>query len=179
MTEPAQPSEPVHVRPFDPGERLSTALRIYRDHLPSFAKIVVAVVVPVQFLESALVVSTSSAGKTVVDPASAIVRAPALFALVAGVFGAGLLTLVASMVASAASMEAVNDAYQGRTPDWGSSLRATVDRLGPLLWLTLLFALGVGIGFALFFVPGVFLAVAWSAAFPILVFERHEGTDAL
>src|SRR2546421_357712 len=107
MTEPARPPEPVHVRPFDPGERLSTALRIYGDHLPTFVRIVLVVVLPLQLIESLIVASTSSAGKTVIDPSSAVFRSPAGFAVLAGVFGAGLFTWLASMLASAASIGAV------------------------------------------------------------------------
>jgi hypothetical protein len=47
------------------------------------------------------------------------------------------------------------------------------ERLWPLLGLYLLMGLGVTIGFCLLVVPGVLLALAWSAAPPVLIEERR------
>jgi hypothetical protein len=42
----------------------------------------------------------------------------------------------------------------------------------PLLAVAILFGLGVGIGFILLIVPGVFLLTIWSVAAPVTVIER-------
>lgn len=42
----------------------------------------------------------------------------------------------------------------------------------PTLLLTILWTLGVGLGFALLIVPGVFLVVLWSVVFPALIVDR-------
>lgn len=62
---------------------------------------------------------------------------------------------------------------EGRRAGFGECLRAALSVLLPLIGLSLLIALGVGIGIVLLVVPGVMLYVAWCVAAPALVEERR------
>jgi hypothetical protein len=52
-------------------------------------------------------------------------------------------------------------------------------RLGPMLWLTLLLGLGLILGFLAFVIPAIWLAVAWSVTYPVLLVEDVRGVAAL
>jgi len=48
----------------------------------------------------------------------------------------------------------------------------------PLIGLTILFALGIGIGFMLLIIPGFILLLMWAVAVPALVIERDGVASA-
>jgi hypothetical protein len=49
----------------------------------------------------------------------------------------------------------------------------------PVFGMGILVGLGVGAGFLLFIVPGLFLAVAWSVANPVRIMEKIHAVDAI
>lgn len=89
---------------------------------------------------------------------------------------AGLLSGVISMVIAAlvqgALTRAVVAANEGRKATFGESLATGLRVLLPLIGLSILFAIGVGIGFILLLVPGIILLLMWAVAVPALVVER-------
>jgi len=66
---------------------------------------------------------------------------------------------------------------EGRRADFGECAQAALRVVLPLIGLSILLAIGVGIGFLLLFVPGVMLYMAWSVAAPALV-EENLGVFA-
>jgi hypothetical protein len=180
------------LRPLSVGEILDVALKIWRRHFPALAKIVLFVVAPVQVLSSLLLVSAIPNSDAFFDPSAFDPTTNTTTDVfgenfdggdAAAFFAAfGLVTLLSGLafvLSSAAALRAITVAYLGGTPDWKESLRGAVNRLGSLVWLTLLMSLGVTLGFVFCLVPGIWLAVSWSLAFVALVAEDLSGTAAL
>ena len=99
------------------------------------------------------------------DPATRFATAPVF-----------LMITLASMVFSAVTQGAlvrITAAHaEGGRATIGQALWTGLRAVLPLLALGVLMALGLGIGFALLFVPGVILWVTWSVAAPALAEER-------
>ena len=170
------------LRPLSVGEIIDVAIKIWRRHLPTLAKIVFVVVAPFQILAAlvAASVSSSDAGFETFDAqGNSTLDTGALAGFVAGMFTAQALSALAFLIASAAVLRAVSVAYLGGTPDWQDSLRAATSRLGSLIWLALLMFGGLMMSAVALFLPFVWLGVAWSLAFPVLVGEGARGTGAL
>jgi uncharacterized membrane protein len=81
--------------------------------------------------------------------------------------------LVISALVQGALTRATVSAIEGTRASFGQSLAAAVTVVLPLIGLSLLWALGVGIGFMLLIVPGIMLLMAWAVAVPSLVVERQ------
>ena len=90
-----------------------------------------------------------------------------------------VLTILTTLLALGACLKAAGDAYLGRTPEVGDSLRFARGRLGPMLWLGFLFVVAVFLGTLALIIPGIYLAVAFSVAVPVLLVEDLRGTKAL
>lgn len=57
--------------------------------------------------------------------------------------------------------------------DLGALFRAVTPVLGALLVISIIFAIGVGIGLVLLIIPGLFLLTIWSVVVPVAVLERR------
>jgi hypothetical protein len=71
-------------------------------------------------------------------------------------------------------VELVSAAESNRRTSIGDLMRAVTPVLGSLLVISILFAIGVGIGFVLIIIPGLFLLTIWSVVVPVEVLE-HRG----
>ena len=80
--------------------------------------------------------------------------------------------MVIAALVQGALTRAVVSANEGRRVTFGESLSTGLRVILPLIALSILFALGVGIGFVLLFVPGIILLLMWAVAVPSLVIER-------
>lgn len=93
------------------------------------------------------------------------------------ILGASFFSSLAMMVVSAlvqgAMTRATVSAIEGRSATFGESFSAAARVLLPLIGLSILFAIGVALGFALLIVPGVILLLMWAVAIPALVVERN------
>ncbi|MGH9041572.1 MAG: hypothetical protein ACRDZ3_15235 [Acidimicrobiia bacterium] len=184
------PSVP-QLRPLSVGEILDVSLKIWLRHFVVLAKIVLFVVAPVQIVASLLLASAipdsdlffdpsafDTSAETVEDPFADFDGGDA-----AAVFAAfGVVTILSGLAfvfSSAAALRAVTVAYLGGAPDWRDSLRLALNRVGPLLALSILMGLGMTLGFVLCLAPGVWLAVGWSLAFVALLAEDIGATDSL
>lgn len=164
----------AETRPLGIGELLRAALAVYRAHLGTFVKVLAPLVIPVEAVVVAVLFLTGIPRSRFAgfDPA------PALDILVFSA-ASGPLTLLASLLAAGACLQAVGVAYLGGEPDWRESLRFAARRLGALFSLILLLALGVTAGLVLLVLPALWVAVTWSLALPALVFEGTRGRGAL
>ena len=88
-----------------------------------------------------------------------------------------LLTLVISALVQGALTRATVSASEGQRVSLGQSLASAIRVVLPLIGLTLLWAIGLMIGFILLVVPGIILILVWAVAVPSLVIER-EGVMA-
>jgi hypothetical protein len=71
-------------------------------------------------------------------------------------------------------VELVSAAQSNRRTGIGELMNAVTPVLGTLLVISILFAIGVGIGFVLIIIPGLFLLTIWSVVVPVEVLE-HRG----
>jgi hypothetical protein len=170
------------LRPLSVGEIIDVAIKIWRRHFSTLARIVFVVVAPLQVL-AALVAASVSADDTGFETYDQVgnptLDGGAFAGWLAGMFTAQALSALAFLIASAAVLRAVSVAYLGGTPDWRDSLRAATGRLRSIVWLGLLMFLGLALATVALFIPFIWLGVAWSLAFPVLIAEGSRGTKAL
>ena len=104
----------------------------------------------------------------------------ALDGLVGWVFDEGLLTLVAVVVSLVLAVlyegmvvQLVRDVQDGRRDHTMGELFSSVSPvLLPLIAVSVLAGLGIGIGFLLLIVPGLILLTFWAVVAPVTVIER-------
>jgi len=136
------------VQRLSPGDVIGRAFQIYRDQIG------------------------------VLLPAALLVFA--VNALVSWVLDEGLLTLVAVAVSLVLAVlyegmvvQLVRDVQDGRRDNTMGELFSSVSPvLAPLIAVSILAGLGIGIGFLLLIVPGLILLTFWSVVAPVTVMER-------
>jgi hypothetical protein len=90
-----------------------------------------------------------------------------------------VLSLLGGLLVQGALVEVVRDLHEGQSPATASSYyERTRGRLGTLLGATVLFALGVGLGFVLLVVPGLILMSRWSLVVPLVMIERLGARES-
>jgi hypothetical protein len=161
-------STPV-LRPLGVGEILDVALAVYRAHAFALWRLVAVVVALPAALNGALAVAEHQARDSNASSGS-------LFTLLLLV---QVVSLLATFLATAAAYRLVADAYLGRAVDPAASMQFGLRRLRSVIWVSLLAGLGIFLGLLLVIVPGVYLAVAWSVAIPVLLGENARGRAAL
>jgi fumarate reductase subunit D len=87
----------------------------------------------------------------------------------------GFLGLVVSIVAIHSGINHLN----GKTVTISDALQKSSRTFLAIWGVSILTGLGMVIGLILLVVPGIFLALAWSAAVPIRVMEKIDATDAI
>jgi hypothetical protein len=98
-----------------------------------------------------------------------------VFWLVGGVAGIliALLFWVLSTIYQGMVVKLVQDVQDGRRDHTvGELLRSVEPVVLPLMGVGVLFAIGVGIGFILLIVPGLYLLTIWCVVAPVVVLER-------
>lgn len=110
-----------------------------------------------------------------------------------GVRGAGALALFSmpnywisvaiswlfGLLASASMTTVAVAAIERRPVSLGESIVRAMTKLLPLFLLSIVWALGVGLGFVLLLVPGIMLIIAWMVAWPAVIIEDAGPLDAL
>ncbi len=172
------------LRPLGVAEIVDVALKVYLKHALGLFKLVAIVVVPVQLLQLLFTLSiapaTEAAGSRAVITGT--ISGNDAATLAGSAFGGlvvGLLTFVATTLATGACFKAVTDAYLGDQPDTSESLRFARGRLGSLMLVSFLGAVLTFLGFLLFVLPGMYLLIAFSVAAPVVLFEGMKGSGAL
>lgn len=169
------------LRPLSLGEVLDVSIKICLAHWRTLLKAVLVVVVPVQIVGT-IVNADYTVDSFDFNTSSAQTPAETLEQLnqyLGGLAIAGVLQGLAVLLATAACLRAIAQAYLGEPTDWRSSLKYAL-RLAPsLLLLTLLYALGIVFGLLLLILPGIWLYVAWAFATPALLVEGIRGRKAL
>jgi hypothetical protein len=101
---------------------------------------------------------------------------PALLALLLEdelAFLVSLVSFVLSIFYQGMVVQLVRDVQDGRLDSsMGELFRSVTPVLLPLVVVSILFGLAIGIGFALLIVPGLFLLTIWAVAAPVTVIER-------
>jgi len=135
------------VQPISPGAIVSRIWGIYRDQFSVLVSTAV-VLFSIQFVLT-LVLSTAAA------------------------FALAILFWALSILYQGMVVELVKDIQDGRRDH---SIRDLIRSVEPVFWplaaVSVLFGIGVGIGFVFLIVPGLILLVIWSVVAPVTVLER-------
>jgi hypothetical protein len=152
---------------------LNAAFELYRRQARAAWTIVALIVVPAQILVW-IMIRVSLSGDALARHgtiyASSGVALPTVAVTLLG-FLSGLLTV-------GALSRLMVEAYTGRRASWEKSLAFASSNFLPLVILAVVLLVGLVLGYV-FIVPGIFLTVAWSAAVPVLMFERASPVRAL
>jgi len=153
VTELAAPSRPVD---FSVGDVLSDTWTLYKRLFGRSALVAVGVVLPLHLIEQV-----------------------ASHNVVAGLL-AVVLALIGTTLVQGALVELVQDEHEGLPArSLGELYASAVERVLPLLGLSILVGLYVGLGFLLLVVPGLILMTRFAAAVPALVLEDRSIRDAM
>ena len=169
------------LRPLGVGEVIDGALKIYRARFGTMLKAVAVVVVPVQVFNVLVVLSLPSptTTRTTSGFTTTSTSTGNSATVIAAILLLQLVVIISGLLATAACLKVVSDAYLGTVTSWRESLRFGLSKLRSIVWVGLLNALGVGLGFVFCIVPGVWLYVSWEIAVPVLLVEGTKGTKAL
>jgi hypothetical protein len=165
------------LRPLSVGEVLDASFKVVRRSFKTLMVCVLVVSLPLNIINTLILASTSE------NPFNLDTLGTTNDVSTGTQLSGNLLTTVVSLVlttlASAACFRAVSAAYLGEEATVEESLGFARQRLLPLLWLSILYGLGLIIPFILLVLPGIWLAVAWSLSFPALLHEDVKGVGAL
>jgi hypothetical protein len=167
------------VRPLNLGETLDASIKIVRAQWRALATVMLVVGVPIQ-------VATVVIASTAIDDYKV---GSGLFlantdngrdgASVGGSTAILALMILGYLFGTVACYRLIADTYLGRATSAAESLRFATERLGSTLWLGIVLIAGVVAGLFAFVVPGIWLAVAWSVAYPAMLVEGTGGLPAL
>lgn len=164
---------PVPLRQMGIGEVIDGAFRLYRAEWKAFLGIAAFVVIPTTFLQlwvTELVLANADIG-----PTSAAIGQILGLTLV---FIAVQFLLVQPFLVAAVARAAA-DTYLGEPVSIGATYRFALERLLPILWVTILSSLAVFGGFILLVIPGIIAVVRLTFAPAVLVVEGQGGPAAL
>jgi hypothetical protein len=148
---------PYHIRPLSFGEILDSAFTVFRDNFVVLAGIALVVGLPIETI-------TSTAAK----------------AHFTGLFILGsLLALVFEPFMLVAFTIAVASIYLDRPITIGDAYRSVGKVFGPFFGTLLLADLLLMLAVLALVVPGIYFAICWSLAFPVMIVEHRFGMTAL
>lgn len=159
------------------------AIRLFRSHFVTLIKISAAVLLPIGIIQ---ILATTIVGP--LDMTSFLIENPdatpeevlgPMIPIYSVLAVTGILTFLGSVWVQAASILALTQVYQGISPDWAASLRASLRRFLPLMLATILITLVPGIGLIFCIAPGVFLWTMWSVTPAALMAEQKGPLAAM
>lgn len=170
------------MRPLNLGETLDASIKIVSARWKTLATVMLVIALPIEIANVLIISSTTD-----------VYQAGSLFSASettkttysdSGAYPAGqvaiiALTFLSVLLGNVACYRAVADTYLGRDTSARASLSFAGSRLGATLWLTILLIAGILAGCIALFVPGIWLAVAWSVALPVMLVESKGGPAAL
>ncbi len=171
------------------SEILDGAISLYRAHFAELVATVSLVVVPVQLValvvllvapdQSSELLLGQDSSTTTLDENGNIESIDVDGGAILAVLVIGMLGALAYLLATAAAYRFTSDAYLGFDTGWRESNLFAFKKLHSVLWVTILFALGLLVGFLLLIIPGIYLSIAWALAIPVLLSEDAKGSKAL
>jgi hypothetical protein len=170
------------MRPLNLGETLDASIKIVRSRWRTLALVMVVVSLPIQIIDVLIISSTTDiyqAGTNAFSTARSTTTYSDSGAYFTGQTIILALSFLSYLLGTVACYQAVADAYLGRTSTAADSLRFAGRRLGPTLWLTIVLVIGLLAGFVALIIPGIWLMVAWTVAYPVMLVEGTGGVGAL
>lgn len=175
----------MNLRPLGIGELLDAAFKVCTANFGTLLRVVLFVVVPVQLLSVVILASTmpddwsASSFELSFEEDDEVMTDDEAVTFVVGQGVFVLIVMLMQVLATAACFRAIAQARLGAEADWRESLRFGLRRTPALLWVTFLYGLSVLVGFVLCLAPGVWLAVLFGLATPVLLVEGTGGPGAL
>jgi Membrane domain of glycerophosphoryl diester phosphodiesterase len=163
------------LRPLSVGEILDASFKVVRQSFGTLAVCVLVVALPLNIVRTLIEASTRDNAFNL-DVATNNVSSGTQ---AAGGLLIAILSILLTSIAAAACFRAVSSVYLGETPTVGGSLSFAANKVLSVVWLSILFGFGLIIPLLFFLLPGIWLAVAWSVAFPVLLSEGLGGGKAL
>jgi len=158
------------------GDILDRGLKLLFARLPAFYLINLLVLSPVILLQLVFpfVFDPTHGGAPVnpLDPEVLLGNTAESLAVV-------LLTLVLQPIATAATLFVVMEEYKGNRVGIGQAFAYAFSRFFPLIGVSIVVGLMVGVGFMLCCLPGIYLAVIFAFVSQVVVLERAGVGDAL
>ena len=181
------PPPPPDLRPLRIGEILDVAIKVYTRHAGTLFRLVLFIVAPVQLFGAIVLISTVPDASWLnpfagFDPANQPTTVPEtedLYAFFAGNMLVLVLSVLASLLATAACFHAISSAYLGAPVDWRQSLRLAARKLHSLVWLSFISLIAITLGFIACIIPGIWLYVSFGVAVPALLTEDKRGFKAM
>lgn len=172
------------MRPLNLGETLDASIKIVRRRWRTLAAVMIVVALPIQALDLLIVTSTTDTYQVGTaafgtDTSGTQTTYSDENAYVGGQVVIQLLSLIGYLLGTVACYRAIADTYLGGDTSVRESLRFAARRAGATLWLSLMLVLGLVGAFLALVVPGIWLAVAWSVAIPVMLVEGTGGVKAL
>ena len=158
---------PFPLEPLGVGESLDAGFRLWRRYFLVFFLLSLLAVAPAQLLNAwyftSNVLSVNEIGEMlVVDPDGFFV----------GSLMVSAVGLLLQAIAWGALMNYGVNVYIGREMAVGDAIRGALRRLLPFIGLSVIYFLLVGVGTVALIIPGVWLAMKFSLAFPAFYGER-------
>jgi hypothetical protein len=174
------------LHPMGIGEILDVAIKLYRRNAWTLFRIVLVIAVPLTLLTNFILISAIPAHETphvqTIGNQLFFVTSPTRsqwHTILAGFFVAGVLVMIGYLIATGAAYKAVAEAFLGGQPDWKRSLAFAARRMHSLLWVTVLGGLIVAVTWPFFVIPGLYFAVSFTVAIPVVMTEGLRGRKAL
>jgi len=167
--------------PLNLGETIDASVKIVRARWKTLATVMLVIALPVQIADVVIIRATTDvyeAGTTFQD-ASANTTYSNEGAFVAGQVAILALGFLSYLLGTVACYRAVADTYLRRETSARASLEFAAGRLGATLWLTIVLVVGLVAAFLALILPGIWLAVAWCVAYPVMLVEGIGGVAAL
>lgn len=161
---------PVPLTPMGVGEMLDAAVNLYRLHWRTLMTIVALVIVPVTFVEEALLAGVTGTTVSFGQPTTVSQGTLDAYFAIAGLF-ALLQFLIVRPFLTAAIVRAVAAAYLGEESEVRPVYAFALRRLGSILWVLVLTTLAlIGILVAAFGFTALFAAIhAWPLTIPVFL----------
>lgn len=162
------------IKELEIGEILDHSLRLLRDHFRYIAVLVGFIIFPIQF-----VVSSATTALTPDYSAAPPEDPEFIFSLLAVAFGGNVVVMFFTLVAEAAICFGIAQKYLGHEMAAWPSVQTGLRRLPALFGLAIVSYLGIFAGTLFCIVPGVYLALIWYIAVPVLMLEGSGPVQAL
>jgi hypothetical protein len=94
-------------------------------------------------------------------------------------FIGAILCVIGSYLLQAMVLKAAINGFSGKSTTFSSAFEVGARMALPLLGLAIVAGLGMMVGLILLIVPGIFLAVLWLVAAPVLVTEKRDIMESL
>ena len=168
------------------GEILDVAIKLYRRNAWTLFRIVLVIAVPLTLLANFILISAIPAHETPhvqkIGNQLFFVSSPTRsqwHTLLAGFAATGVIVMIGYLTATGAAYKAVAEAFLGDRPNWKRSLAFAARRTHSLLWVSVLGGVIVGVAWLFFVLPGLYLAVSFTVAIPVVMTEGVRGRKAL